>query len=181
LEKKKKLIVKQQETSGRRHLLMNTAATTRHSQACLYDEDFYAWAMMTAALLRQRRFAEIDIAHLVEELEDMGKRERQALESYIRNVTLHLLKWRSQPEKRGASWRQSIRNGRIEIHKLLRDSPSLTSSVPQMLADEYPAARADAIDETGLSEESFPPHCPFTAEQVRDTRFWPADGKGLDP
>lgn len=154
---------------------MNTVATTRHVKAGLYDEDFHAWAMMTAALLRQRRFAEIDIAHLAEELEDMGKRERRALESYLRNVTLHLLKWRYQPEKRGASWRQSIRNGRIEIQKLLRDSPSLSGEVSRMLADEYSAARADAIDETELSEETFPSHCPFTMEQVLDGRFWPDD------
>ncbi len=152
---------------------MSTAATTRHSELCLYDEDFYAWTMMTAALLRQRRFAEVDIAHLAEELEDMGKRERRALESHLRNVTLHLLKWRSQSEKRGASWRQSIRNGRIEIQKLLRDSPSLTGYIPQMLEDEYVAARADAIDETGLSGEIFPIHCPFTVEQVMDSEFWP--------
>lgn len=152
---------------------MSTAATTPHVKTGLYDEDFYAWAMMTAALLRQRRFADIDIAHLAEELEDMGKRERRALESYIRNVTLHLLKWRYQPEKRGASWRQSIRNGRIEIQKLLRDSPSLAKEVSQMLADEYSAARADAIDETELSEETFPSQCPFTMEQVLDGKFWP--------
>jgi hypothetical protein len=145
-------------------------------KADLYDEDFYAWAMMTAALLRQRRFAEIDIAHLAEELEDMGKRERRALESYLRNVTLHLLKWRYQPEKRGTSWRQSIRNGRIEIQKLLRDSPSLLREVSQMLTGEYSAARADAVDETGLSEETLPPDCPFSAEQVLDVGFWPDDG-----
>ncbi|MGE0826394.1 MAG: DUF29 domain-containing protein [Candidatus Binatia bacterium] len=154
---------------------MSTAATTSHVNAGLYNEDFYAWAMMTAALLRQRRFAELDIAHLAEELEDMGKRERRALESYIRNVTLHLLKWRYQPEKRGASWRQSIRNGRIEIRKLLRDSPSLAREVSQLLADEYAAARADAIDETELSEEIIPGQCPFTMEQVLDGKFWPND------
>jgi Domain of unknown function DUF29 len=152
---------------------MSTAAPTRHPDLSLYDEDFYAWAMTTAALLRQRRFAEIDIAHLAEELEDMGKRERRALESHIRNVTLHLLKWCYQPEKRGASWRQSVRNGRIEIQKLLRDSSSLAGQVPQMLNDEYPAARADAIDETGLSEETFSAQCPFTTEQVLDAEFWP--------
>ena len=155
---------------------MNTAATPQHIKACVYDEDFYAWAMMTAALLRQRRFAEIDSAHLAEELEDMGKRERRALESSIRNVTLHLLKWRYQQEKRGASWRQSIRNGRIEIQKLLRDSPSLSGDIPRMLEDEYAAARADAVDETGLSEETFPLDCPFPVEQVLDVGFWPDDG-----
>ncbi len=152
---------------------MSTAAPTRHSDPCLYDEDFYAWAMATAALLRQQRFAEVDIAHLAEELEDMGKRERRALEGHIRNVTLHLLEWRYQPEKRSVSWRQSIRNGRIEIHKLLRDSPSLAGQVPQMLNDEYPPARADAVDETGVSEQTFLAHCPFTAEQVLDVGFWP--------
>jgi len=152
---------------------MSTAAPTCHPAPCSYDEDFYAWILATAELLRQRRFTEIDIAHLTEELEDMGKRERRALESYIRNVTLHLLKWRYQQDKRGVSWRQSIRNGRIELQKLLRDSPSLTSQVPQMIEDEYPAARADAIDETGLTEDTFPTQCPFTAEQVLDAEFWP--------
>jgi hypothetical protein len=160
-------------TFARRLALMSTTASTHHPDSCLYDKDFYAWAMATAALLRQRRFAEVDIAHLAEELEDMGKRERRTLESHIRNVTLHLLKWRYQPEKRSVSWRQSIRNGRIEIHKLLRDSPSLAEQVPQMLNNEYPPARADAVDETGLSEQTFPEHCPFTAEQVMDAEVWP--------
>src|SRR4051812_43523175 len=152
-----------------------TTAVPRHSPAAsLYDEDFYAWTARMAFLLRQKRFAEIDITHLVEELEDMEKRERRALESHIRNVTLHLLKWQYQPEKRGSSWRQSIRNGRIEIQKLLRDSPSLVSQVPQILEDEYPAARADAIDETGVAEATFPAQCPFTVEQVLVTEFWSA-------
>ena len=152
---------------------MSTVSSSIHSEPCLYDEDFYAWTITTAELLRQRRFSEIDIAHLAEELEDMGKREHRALESHIRNVTLHLLKWRYQPEKRGTSWRQSIRNGRIEIQKLLRDSPSLASQMPQILEEEYPAARADASDETGLTEDTFPAHCPFTAELVLNVGFWP--------
>jgi hypothetical protein len=152
---------------------MSTAVSSLHSEPCLYDEDFYAWTLTTAELLRQRRFAEIDIVHLAEEVEDMGKRERRALESHIRNVTLHLLKWRYQPGKRGVSWRQSIRNGRIEIQKLLRDSPSLASQMPQMLEAEYPAARADASDETGLAEGTFPAQCPFTVAEVLNAGFWP--------
>jgi hypothetical protein len=42
-----------------------------------------------------------------------------------------------------------------------------------MLEEGYPAARADAIDETELSESLFPAQCPFTAEQVQDSEFWP--------
>jgi hypothetical protein len=151
---------------------MSTVISRQYPSTDLYEADFYAWTVSTANLLRQQRFMEIDIAHLAEELEDMGKRERRALESHIRNVVLHLLKWRYQPEKRGASWRQSIRNGRIDIQKLLRDSPSLASQISQMLDDEYLAARADAFDETGLSENIFPTQCPFTSEQVLDAGFW---------
>ena len=152
---------------------MNTAASIPSAETSLYDADFHDWILTTVTLLRQRRFADIDVEHLVEELEDMAKRERRALESHIRNVTLHLLKWRYQPDKRGSSWRQSIRNGRIEIRKLLRDSPSLANQVSQMIEDEYPDARADAIDETGFSENIFPLQCPFTAEQMLDREYLP--------
>lgn len=151
---------------------MSTAVPLQYPQSDLYDVDFCAWINVTTDLLRQRRFADIDVVHLAEELEDMGKRERRALESHIRNVILHLLKWHYQPEKRGSSWRQSIRNGRIEIQKLLRDSPSLARQLSQFLDDEYPAARADAIDETELTEDTFPTQCPFTAEQLVDAQFW---------
>lgn len=151
---------------------MSTAVSTPLPDLSLYDKDFHAWLSQTADLLRQGRLAEIDTAHVAEELEDMGKRERRALESHIRNVTLHLLKWRYQSDKRTPSWRKSIRNGRLEIQALLKDSPSLTRPSARMLANAYPAARADAVDETGLSEEAFPAQCPFTVEQISDAEHW---------
>ncbi len=151
---------------------MSTAVSTSLPDLSSYDRDFHAWLFQTVDLLRQGRLAEIDAAHVAEELEDMGKRERRALESHIRNVTLHLLKWRSQSDKRMPSWRKSIRNGRLEIQALLNDSPSLTRQTAQMLAHTYPAARADAVDETGLSEEAFPTQCPFTVEQVLGAEYW---------
>ena len=77
---------------------MSTAVSTPLPALSLYDKDFHAWLFQTADLLRQGRLAEIDAAHVAEELEDMGKRERRALESHIRNVTLYLLKWRYQSE-----------------------------------------------------------------------------------
>jgi hypothetical protein len=103
----------------------------------------------------------------------MGKRERRALESHVRNLILHLLKWRYQPLQRGTSWRQSIRNGRIEIRKILRDSPSLTGSVAGIALEEYPAARADAIDETGLADSVFPERYPFAGDELLDAESWP--------
>ena len=119
---------------------MSTAVSTPLPDLSLYDKDFYTWFFQTADLLRQGRLAEIDAVHVAEELEDMGKRERRTLESHIRNVTLPLLKWRYQSDKRTPSWRKSIRNERLEIQALLQDSPSLASEPARMLADAYPAA-----------------------------------------
>lgn len=152
---------------------MSKVAITPQSDLVSYDKDYFAWTKTNAELLRQQRFSEIDFTHVAEELEDMGKRERRALESQIRNVVLHLLKWKYQPEQRSISWRQSIRNGRIEIQKILRDSPSLAGQLPEMLVSEYPAARADATDETGLHEQTFPVDCPFAAGQLVDEGCWP--------
>ncbi|WP_286019630.1 DUF29 domain-containing protein [Candidatus Venteria ishoeyi] len=115
----------------------------------------------------------MDPIHIAEELEDMNKRERRALESYLRNVILHLLKWTYQPNFRGNSWRQSIRNGRIAIAKILRDSPSLKKEVASFIQDEYEAAVADAVDEIGLERKTFPASNPFSEQQICDKAFFP--------
>lgn len=138
-----------------------------------YDRDFYAWALHNARLLSAQRFSEVDIEHLVEELEDVGKSERRALESHIRNLLLHLLKWQYQPHLRGASWRQSIRNARIAVEKIVKESPSLKSAIAQAMADEYKNAKADAVDETGLSGDLFPADCPYLEADLLSHEFWP--------
>ena len=59
----------------------------------LYEQDIHAWTRRTAELLRQQRFQELDIEHLVEELETMGRRDRQELISRLKILLGHLLKW----------------------------------------------------------------------------------------
>lgn len=138
-----------------------------------YDRDFYSWALHNAELLKARRFSEVDVDHLVEELEDVGKSERRALESHIRNLLLHLLKWQYQPQLCSSSWRQSIRNARLGVLKIIKDSPSLRPQIQPMIGDEYPNARADAVDETGLRDEVFPESCPYTEFALLSPEFWP--------
>jgi hypothetical protein len=146
-----------------------------------YDRDFYAWALRNAELLKMGRFSEVDIKHLVEELEDVGKSERRALESHIRNLLLHLLKWQYQPHLRGSSWRQSIRNARIAVDKIVRESPSLKPFITQAILDEYPNAKADAVDETGLRDDMFPPICPYREAQALNPDFWPDSSDNPKP
>ncbi len=139
-----------------------------------YETDFYQWTQQQAALLRQGEFnrVDLDLENIAEEIESMGKSNRWALESYLQNVLMHLLKWQYQPQRRGTSWRLSIRNGRRQIEKRLKNSPSLKPQLPVILEEEYPPARENAADETGLPLTVFPDQCPFTLEQITGD-YWP--------
>jgi Domain of unknown function DUF29 len=60
----------------------------------LYDEDFYAWTQQQAKALRTHFKGDnrLDVEHLAEEVEDLGKSELHAVESYVENVIEHFLK-----------------------------------------------------------------------------------------
>lgn len=138
-----------------------------------YETDFYLWTQQQAALLRQGQLQAVDVANLAEEIESMGKSDRRTLGSHLRNVLLHLLKWRYQSERRGASWESSIRNGRDEIEAILADSPSLVPQLPALLETEYRRSRRNAVSETGLPLPTFPEASPFTVDQVLNADYWP--------
>ncbi len=136
-----------------------------------YDQDFYAWLLENAELLREGRLDAVDTLHLAEELEGMGKSERRAIESYIKVIIVHLLKWRYQPERRGASWELSIANARDAISRRLEDSPSLRSRLPEMVSSRYPNARRHTALETGLLLGDLPDTCPFTIGELLDEGY----------
>src|SRR5208283_6202845 len=139
----------------------------------LYDRDFYAWSVEQAALLREGRVAEADLENIAEEIESMGRTEKRELVSRLTILLLHLLKWRHQPDRRGASWEASIRVQRNRLDDHLDDNPSLKPLLPQALASAYRDAALEAVAETGLAGSTFPDACPWTVEQVLDGGFWP--------
>ncbi|NCJ06179.1 DUF29 family protein [Synechococcales cyanobacterium C] len=131
-----------------------------------HETDYTQWATDTAKLLRERRFDCVDIVHLAEEIEDLGKRQRQALKSNLRVLMMHLLKWDYQPEKRSGSWRATIREHRRRILDILEDSPSLKSDLTVVLPQCFTVARLQAADENGLPLEAFPNLCPYSEIDV---------------
>jgi hypothetical protein len=139
----------------------------------LYDTDFYQWSQTQAAALRAKDIAALDLEHLAEEVESLGKRDRRAVESYIEVTLLHLLKWAYRPERRGRSGEKSLLQARNRLAKLLRDNPSLATQVPAFLVEGYPHARRLAALETSLPLTTFPVTCPWASEQALDENFWP--------
>jgi hypothetical protein len=138
-----------------------------------YDDDFYAWTQDQARLLRAGDFHAVDVTHLAEEIEDLGKSQRHAVTSHLRVLMLHLLKWEHQPQRRSESWLSSIGNARAEIDGYLDDNPSLRHDLQMFVDRVYPSARRLAAVETSLSPETFPATCPWTLAQLQDLDFLP--------
>lgn len=143
-----------------------------------YNTDFYAWLLKNADLLRKRQFAKLDIEHIAEELEAMGKSEKRELLSRLTVLLAHLLKWQFQPALRSRSWRNTILTQRIDIAELLEDSPSLRYELDDKISVAYEKARLSAEDETGMDKASFPEHCPYTLVQMLTGDFFPEDRGG---
>jgi len=121
-----------------------------------YEQDIVAWANEQAAHVRAGRFELLDLEHIAEEIEDVGKSEQRELASRMIVLLAHLLKWQYQPARRGASWKATISAQRMDIALVLKETPSLKTRLnnEEWLAVVWAKAVAQAIDETGL--DSFP-------------------------
>jgi Domain of unknown function DUF29 len=140
----------------------------------LYDTDWYLWGQTNAQLLREGRFTDLDTPHLIEEIEDMGRSQRQAIYSHLRNLLMHLLKWEFQTHMQSKSWYYSISNARISIARLIKESPSLKQLPSKEMADAYSDAVKLASVETGLDEARFPQTCPYQLEDVLKDGWLPS-------
>lgn len=138
-----------------------------------YDQDFILWLENTVQLLKEKKFAELDLENLIEEIEDMGRSNKSALRSNLIVVLLHLLKWKYQPEKRSKSWQSSILEHRRRLDDDFEDSPSLKRYYLEIFNKCYQNARKQAAIETEMNLENFPIESPFTLEEVVDSEFLP--------
>jgi len=146
-----------------------------------YEKDFQGWLEHQITLLRTGRLNEIDVTHLIEELQDMGKNNKQQLVNRFIVLIAHLLKWQYQYEQlaerweswTGQSWKASIIEQRVRIGKLLKDNPSLKHYLNETMTEAYVPALEIAIYETELPQSRFPEVCPYSIEQLLDKNFYP--------
>jgi Domain of unknown function DUF29 len=148
---------------------------TKPPAGALYERDFYAWTQEQARLLRERRWSELDLNNLVDEVQSVGGSEKREIRNRLTKLLAHLLKWKFQPGRRGSSWRRSIRDQRLELQEIIELSPSLRRYLHQQVNRRYLGATLEAADETGLAVGLFPEECPFTVDEVFDPEFFPED------
>lgn len=137
----------------------------------LYDTDFHQWIQEQLNFLKTQKWEQLDTVNLIEEIEALGRKERQELRNRLGILLGHLLKWQFQPTKRSNSWLGTIKEQRLQIKLLLKDSPSLKSYLDQALPDAYELGLALAIQETQFGEQVFPEQCPYTLDEALDPDF----------
>jgi hypothetical protein len=145
-------------------------ATRVKPRSDLHADDLYAWSRTQTDLLRAGRFGELDLAHLIEEIEDVGGAMKRAVRKRIRTIIEHLLKLEHSPASEPrAGWRATVRTQRVRLRDTL--TPTLRREVEAELAELYEDARGlaeGAFRDHGetAAAEALPRTCPYTFDQL---------------
>ncbi len=149
----------------------------------LYERDLQLWIDQTIQQLKNREFGSLDVEHLIEELVDLGRAEKNALKSNLTILLAHLLKLLVQndvPDTMKGSWYSSVLEHRQRVLDNLADTPSLKSLLLETVEKAYHASRKLAIKEGNLAkfgvripaESEYPLICPFSIDQILDEDFY---------
>lgn len=136
-----------------------------------YEDDLYGWVEEQVSLLRAGAVDALDLQNIAEELSDVGAAQYHRLESALRVLLMHMLKWDQQPEMRTPSWIFSIIEQRSRYQRLIKKNPGLKSSLDEIRDAVYSIARNWAADETHLPVEEFPDACPYSWEDILERPF----------
>jgi hypothetical protein len=147
----------------------------RHADADLYERDYYAWVQRQLELLRAGRLDDIDLDNLIEEVEDLGKRDLQDAESRTRTILRHLLKLGYSPSitpRHG--WETTVLTQRIDLRRNL--TATLRRHVTADLDGLYAEARRLAAKDLArdrITADLLPSVCPYTLDQILDLDWLP--------
>lgn len=149
-----------------------------------YEQDFDTWTLSQAAALRavgaamargeiaaDARLLVLDWNNLAEEIESLGRRDRRELGSRLAVIIEYLVKLefsRHATPRRG--WISTIKRERIEIARMIRDSPSLRRRVSDEVREMFETAaeaglaaleaHGEAVDASGRLARA------YTADEV---------------
>ena len=140
-----------------------------------YETDVVAWANEQAGFVRSGRFDQLDLEHIAEEIEDVGKNEQRELASRMAVLLAHLLKWEHQPARRSKSWQYTLTTQRKEVAYVISEAPSLRTkfSDERWLDIVWSKAKSQAESETGLDIDTFPEVCPWPISDVLSEGWLP--------
>ncbi|MBB1073124.1 DUF29 domain-containing protein [Rhodoferax sp. 4810] len=142
----------------------------------MYETDFLCWLEQQAALLRARQFIQLDCQHLIEELEEMGREQKVALQSLLRQLLIHLLKLQFSPATwPQLHWLEEITEWRDQVQTRMEMTPSLQHDANELLEKAWIQARR-SVEKSLIAHgetAAIPRVCPYTLAQILDHDFLP--------
>ncbi len=140
----------------------------------LYEIDEFQWLEEMIKLLKDHRLDELDLENLIEELEDLSKKERSKVKSLLEQIIIQILLlsfWEQEYERNYRHWQYEILGFRHQL------TDELTTNLRNMLTIELPDIYQRAVNrvlkKTGLSPHLFPAKCPYSLEQLLEENWLP--------
>ena len=140
----------------------------------LYDEDFFRWTQRQAAALRALPgqpavdLAPVDIAHLAEEIEDLGKRDLREVMSYLGLVIQHLVKLHAAPASRDAAhWHAEVVNFQLAARRAFSPGMRRLLDVDDIWTGGCRASQRFLKDHGARARDA----CPFTLDDLLAADF----------
>ena len=144
-----------------------------HDLKQLYEIDDSQWLGETVSLLRNHQFSQLDLEHLIEELEDLGKEKKNAVASFLEQVIRHLLLlqyWTKEAEYNTIHWQEEIYNFRTQLKR------KMMANLRNYLEEELNSIYQDALGFVKIKTVNtviFPSQCPYSLEQLLDRSWLP--------
>ena len=138
----------------------------------LYESDYDRWLTEMVEILKNRDLKKLDYDNLIEELEALGRSERNAVKSLLLQIIVHLMLyqfWQLEKERNANHWAAEIITFRVQLED------KLTTNLRNYLAEELPKIYQNAllIVQKKTQLNSFPEHCPYSLEQLLDKQWFP--------
>jgi hypothetical protein len=154
---------------------MMSRTAKKHLPSKLYQTDFYAWTQGQSRAIAEHRWSDLDAPNLADEIGSLGREVEREIAERLEILISYLLKWRHLPEYRGLAWKENIDRQRQELGGLWAENPTLNERKDRDAAKAYEHARRRLKYETYFFCTDFPASCPFTAEQVIDSDYFPEE------
>lgn len=107
---------------------MNNDAPTLDYWKNLALSSHYLTAVAVKTALEEGNYFEAELG-INELISALSRSDKHAVRSHLIRLMTHVIKWKTQPEKRSVSWIATIENARNEIRDYQEETPSLTDEV----------------------------------------------------
>lgn len=147
--------------------------TVRSKLTSLYEIDNEQWLEQTINLLKNNRLEELDLEHLIEELEELSRRDKLTVESFLEQIIRHLLLyqyWTEQNDDNSNHWKAEIMSFKTQINEYL--SQNLRNHLLTNQSKIYEKALKYVRQKTGY-KITFPKECPYSIEQLLEKNWLP--------